>query len=742
MARRRTLLGGCLLGALLLGDAALAQREFVEEIEPSKRVNLDDVDLDAPDPGTRPPPKKPDAGKAPPKSADPGAPGPKAPDPKVPGPMATDPKATGPKAPDPKGTDPKAPADPVELPPTPDAELGAIKVVETSWAALLEKWDLRAQAVRKGEAARARAQLADVRESFKDFGAQGVPGAFQASGAAAALVQESARALEDGNAEEAQALVEAAEVAAPDLPAVAAMSARIRWSAGDLGGTVNALLTAATAHQHEPLALSQIAARTLAVLWVAAFVALALLALLCALPALRYAAFDLVLALPKGAAEGQLWLLLAMVGLAPVVIGGGPLLCALWLLTLSWLHLPSRIRGAALVLGALLATTPLLLDVATRLYAYAGSRADEAERALFDASGEPQRVILAARPMASLDLWEQAALAYQAKREGRLDDAQARLGAIVAKHPDAAFARAELGVVFALKGDNESAVTELAKAANADPRLVAATFNTSVLHFRLGNTDKAESAVRSLPESARGVVESFRVATFRAPDSVIAHNRAFVDVYPPPMDVLRAVLADERAGEALEASLARALTLGETDRRALMLLGGFPIAWALLWALRKRLRTAQACARCGAPASPRVDGNDVPADSCGQCFHAFVSTRSRIDATVKLQKERKILLRGRRLARTTRIASLLFPGAGHLVAGAPARGVALAFLWTACAGAAIFASGRIPLPRVDGPWGNTPALAAVGAVAAVLWLLAQWSAWGLADDLAARGRGK
>lgn len=734
------------MGALVLCDAAGAQREFVEEIEPSKRINLDDVDLDAPDPGAKP--KDPVPTKKPVKPGDPIAPA----DPVKPadGSKAADPVKPGdPKKPADTGKAPVKPVagDPVAPPvpgaaDAPDAELGAVLVVETSYAALLEKWDLRAASVRKADGARARTQLADVREAFKDFGAQGVPGGFQATGAAVALLREAAKALEQGSLEEAQALVEAAEVAAPDVPAISAMSARLKWSAGDLGGTVNALLAAASVHKNDPLATSQILARALAVLWAAAFAALVLLALVGALPALRYASFDLVRALPKGAAQGQLWMLLVMMGVAPVVIGGGPLLCVLWLLSISWLHLPGRVRGTALVLGLLMATTPLVVDQATRLYSYAGSRADEAQRALYDVSGEELRTQLLARPADSLDQWEQAALGYQAKREGKLEDAQARLTRVVEKFPQAAFARAELGVVRALQGDTEAAVTELAKASTADPRLVAAIFNTSVLQFRLGNTEKAEAAVRALPESARSVVESFRVATFRAPDSTIAHNRAFVDVYPPPLDLLRHALADEQAGEALEASLARALTLGETGERALMLLGAFPLVWLALWAARKRLQPAQACARCGSPASPHVDGKDVPADSCGQCFHAFVSTRSRIDAAVKLHKERQILLRGRRLARTTRIASLVLPGAGHMVAGASVRGAILVFLWTACAGAMLFASGRVPLPRLDGPWGNTPAMGVVGAIAAVLWLLAQWSAWGLADGLAQRGRGK
>lgn len=732
-----------LLALLAPAGGAGAQREFVEEVEPKKQVDLDDVDLDAPDVGAKPtdPKKKP---PDPAKPADPPKPG----EPTKPGEPAkpVDGKPGEPAKPgDPgKPAEPAKPADglPAVPPPPPPSELGQVRVLETSYAALLEKWDVRAGSARKGEQARARAQLVEVREALKDFGVQGVPGAFHASGVATALVRESRRALDDGGLDDAMALVEAAEAADADLPLVPTMSARIKWSTGDIGGTVNALLAAAKLHRHDPLALSQLGARALAVVWLAAFAALALLALCVGLPALRYASFDVVLALPKGAAQGQIWLLLAMLGFAPLVVGGGPLLGALWLVTLAWLHLPGRARGVALVLGAVMVTTPFALDFASRLYGYAGSRADLAHRALYDVSGEPERARLRARPADALDLWEQAALAYQAKREGRLDEAATRLAALLERHPEASFARAELGVVRAVQGDHEGAVVELGKAASADARLVAATFNTSVLQFRLGNTDKAEAAVRALPESARPVIEAFRVATFRAPDAVIAQNRAFVDVYPPPLDALRAGLADEELGRELEAELARGLTFGQTGERALVVCGAFPLVWLVLLALRKRLAPAQACVRCGSPASSRIDDKDVPADICGQCFHAFVSTRSRIDAAVKLRKERQIMLRGRRRSRTVRVLSLVCPGAGHLVAGAAARGALLSFLWAACGVTACFVVGLVPMPRLDGPWGTTPGLVVVGAVAGVVWLTAQWSAWGLADDLSVRGRGR
>src|SRR5204863_324941 len=80
----------------------------------------------------------------------------------------------------------------------------------------------------------------------------------------------------------------------------------------------------------------------------------------------------------------------------------------------------------------------------------------------------------------------------------------------------------------------------------------------------------------------------------------------------------------------------------------------------------KKIAPSQPCVRCGDPASRRVDGKDVPEDTCSQCFHAFVSTRSRIDAGVKLRKEREIIRRRTRAGRVNLGLGVVFPGAGHV----------------------------------------------------------------------------
>src|SRR5205807_7211601 len=100
---------------------------------------------------------------------------------------------------------------------------------------------------------------------------------------ATALLREGRRALDEGNVEEAQALVDVAEHAAPDLAAVQAQSALLKWKGGDLGGTINGLLETAKAELRDPLAFSAIGARALAVAVVVVVLALVPFALLAGL---------------------------------------------------------------------------------------------------------------------------------------------------------------------------------------------------------------------------------------------------------------------------------------------------------------------------------------------------------------------------------------------------------------------------------------------------------------------------
>ena len=98
------------------------------------------------------------------------------------------------------------------------------------------------------------------------------------------------------------------------------------------------------------------------------------------------------------------------------------------------------------------------------------------------------------------------------------------------------------------------------------------------------------------------------------------------------------------------------------------------------------------------------------------------------------------MTRRTRLGRAILVLALLFPGAGHLFAGATVRGVLFALLHTLGLGALLFASGLVPMPQLAGPWSPTVPLVVCGVIVGVVWLLSLRSAWILSDEASGRGR--
>jgi TM2 domain-containing membrane protein YozV len=762
-----------LVATLVASGAATAQREFVEEVDEPKRTRLDDVDLDAPDPAApdraapdratdraapdRAPPDRatdraaPD--RAPPDRAAPDGTAPEGADNKAAGEGPTAGAKPGDRTPPDGARADAGPADgaadtgagtpgagdaasvvPKPAPAAdPASDVGGFEIQRTSYEALLEKWDSRAAALRGGEVGRAKTKLREVTQGLLDFGVQGLPGGFQATAIATALLREGRKAIDDGSYEEAETLVDAAELAAPDLVAVHTERALLKWRAGDVGAALQSFVAAARTHVRDPLELTQVLARVVGLFAAIAVLVLALAALLMGLPALRYLSFDLLQSLPRGAHAGQVLALVVMLALAPLVIGAGPVFGSLWILTLAFIYIEGRQRVVALLLALACLALPVAIEAGARLAAFPGSRAERAHRALFDATAEPVRRELKKRPPAELDVYEQAALALAAKREGQLEDAAQRYQILLAKH-DLPFARGGYGVVAALQGHEEIALAELGKAIAADEHAFAAAFDVSVLHYRGGRVDKATAAAAPITKGAPELLNGFRRTTFRDSGQVVGHNQAFVDVYPRPMDLLKEGLSSSSDSAAVAETLSRSVLRGQAGTRALGLLGVFPVVWLVLFALRKKLRPSEPCVRCGSPASRRFDDADVPEGTCAQCFHAFISTRSRIDAGVKLRKERAINRRRARIGRLTLLLGLLFPGAGHFYAGAPVRGLVFSVLHGLGLGAVLFASGGVPMPRLEGPWSSTIPLAAAGAVFALVWLVAIRSAWALAEE--------
>jgi hypothetical protein len=126
-----------------------------------------------------------------------------------------------------------------------------------------------------------------------------------------------------------------------------------------------------------------------------------------------------------------------------------------------------------------------------------------------------------------------------------------------------------------------------------------------------------------------------------------------------------------------------------------------------------------------------VDGREVPDGTCSQCYYVFLSKGSRVDAGVKLRKERAIAARTRMLNRLVMVLTLVLPGAGHILCGAAVRGAIFLSLATIGAGCLAFALGVLPGAEVVSPWGELPSLIICG-----LFLLVVWG-WSLRSSFAA-----
>jgi Tfp pilus assembly protein PilF len=89
---------------------------------------------------------------------------------------------------------------------------------------------------------------------------------------------------------------------------------------------------------------------------------------------------------------------------------------------------------------------------------------------------------------------------------------------------------------------------------------------------------------------------------------------------------------------------------------------------------------AQICIRCGDPFCGRCKKEIGAKECCAQCIHLFVKKEA-IAPDVRAKKERQVEKFTRRAGLKIRVASLVLPGAGHMLAGKTMLGLLLAGLW-------------------------------------------------------------
>lgn len=664
----------------------------------------DEIDLDAPDVGAAPggktavPRGRPALDKTPP-------------------PAAGSPASTG--GPTSASASPDTPAAPPAVPPPtvspPDAvgdDQRASNFAVRPWSPreLRAAADVHFAAVARGDRTEATRTLSTLERALVEAGVHGLEGGPQAPAIAAALAREAAALVVAGDDQAARAVVDLASRAAPDDVGVAARVAYVRARLEGVRGA-DAFVDVLQRIAGEPVRVADVVVRLGCLFGGAVLALLAVWTLLVAVPALRLLGFDLWIALPRGSHRLQGLALVAVVAAAPAVLGAGVVVVALWWLTLAYPYLVRRVRVLVVLTALAVAALPLVIEGVARAIAVAGGDAAVIAAALYDVEADDARAALRARAARGqvLPPIAEAALATAALREGRIDESVDRWRALVQRTPEPGWAHGGFGVALAAAGRDDVAIAELNLATQRAGREAtvasAAAFDAAVMHQQAGRSDSAQATLRAVVGRGGTAMAKMRRATFRDPDEVVHHNRAFVEVLPPRR-ALRALLVPATpTSDAVALALGRPLW-GMRLRGAPLAaaLAGVVVVWLVMGVVGRRVRWARACVRCGAPASRRVDPPEAAENTCSACFQAFSPRRGRSDATARVRQERAILRRGRVRAATVLVATLLLPGAGHVFHGAVVRGALLVVLTVVLGGASLLLGGAWPASTPLGPW--------------------------------------
>lgn len=239
-------------------------------------------------------------------------------------------------------------------------------------------------------------------------------------------------------------------------------------------------------------------------------------------------------------------------------------------------------------------------------------------------------------------------------------------------------ARINIGNIFFLMGQYGEAMAQYRKAVESRPDSALAFYNMYLTQnnaFRLNESKATLDKARSLdPEQVDRLLSESRLQGDRP---------VVVDATVDFRSILRSTVEGRRLGEWLEAgpqesgwrSFARAAVNPLGVACLIAALGGIATV-----ASSRSLRPARACVRCGRPFCPYCKAGRDHAEYCSQCVHLFVLG----DGLAPETKTRKIyeVERYDRVSKLTRrIASIVVPGAGHILRGKVFTGIFLALVW-------------------------------------------------------------
>jgi tetratricopeptide (TPR) repeat protein len=538
------------------------------------------------------------------------------------------------------------------------------------------------------------------------------------------LLREARRAEQREDAERAARLLAAAVTLAPDLAEVhlARAGYTFRNDPLALGQLAGGLAAAAGAALDNPLSRDRLLVNALFSLLIGLALAAAVFTLAGLLRYLRLFIHDFHHLFPRGVALFQTGLLAILVLLLPILFRSGLVLVLMTWLLVAWIYQSWRERALTLVVLAVFATAPLVLQLAVERMQrplttygdavdvlYGAGRADSLRRLKMQLAEQPDNPVLL------------AALGSHYKRIGQLEQAEDYYRRAVRIEDNSVVLLNNLGNVLFLQNDVAAAQAHYQRATKIRPDEVVPYFNLSRAYFRAADLDKGKETVN---QAIR--IDQHTVRRLRQQADKRLFNTAVADLRLPADWLGRLDGHGGPRSDRVLANLWRS-TAGTPSVRYQWVASGVAVGLLLLllW-LRARVFVSNGCVRCGRPACRRCSPELRDDSMCGQCFHAFVK-KSKVDARSRIAKEIQIRKHRRRTETFARAVAFVVPGLAQLVKGRSLRG-GLILLVACLALGLVLASGQIVRDPHDLGGGRNWLL-----LAAPLIVFAGFYVWGILD---------
>jgi Tfp pilus assembly protein PilF len=222
-----------------------------------------------------------------------------------------------------------------------------------------------------------------------------------------------------------------------------------------------------------------------------------------------------------------------------------------------------------------------------------------------------------------------------------------------------------VGNLYMHTGQTAQAIVYYTRAAEADPASAISFYNLSIAQNEALRLADAETSIRMVQQLDPNLGRALIGARGRGDE-----------ISPIP-----ATASGDEIWREVGIRSAASMVRGSVALTSPSVIGAIStivlIAWFGLFPGGSR---AQTCVRCGEAFCGRCKRELGARECCAQCIHLFVK-REAIAADVRAQKMMQVERFVRGWRRRVRLATILMPGAGHMLAGSTVTGVLMLIAW-------------------------------------------------------------